>query len=1011
VSDPKLISPLLDNYMMGEAISEKLGIRCCPALERNQQTKCIVKIISTPATQSQLDALLLSGAYTDAQSALNYFQTVADGIADEAKILHRLSQLEGFFSYLNWQIVPMTDGVGFDVYTLSEYRKTLFKLLKGDNLTHLAALNLGLDMCTALAVCRRIGYLYVNLKPENIYLSDNNTWKIGDIGFVRLDSLKYASLPERYRSEYTAPEIEDAFAALNTTLDVYALGIILYRIFNGNQLPANLGNSDNAPLLPPDYADYEMSEIILKACDPDPEKRWQDPIEMGQALVSYMQRNDVNDTPIVPAPIIVEPTPAAVIDPPEDVASAPDLPDADLPLEDNTLNEEIAPETSADELDVAADENRDDISKNISIILTPSDDETAPEQNEDQLDGILVTDEVSNILSQADDLLAHSAPDMDSLNETETVEAKPESVADNSAAPLISETEPAEESSNSDVPAEESVEAAEESTADARNENIPNEHPDTEAATAPDASPVNETADEPVNAEDPAPLPSDSPDSDEDDLDPAEDLDDTSDGTHSHWLRNLLIGVSLLILAVAAFLFYTKYYLQKIDTLDIVKDANGTVMIHIATKTDESKLTVVCSDAYGSQRTASVINGTAVFENLVSGAAYTVHLEIDGFHSLTGKTTASFTTPNQIQILQFTAVTGNEDGSVILSFTTKGQDADNWIVSYTGDDGTEVSENFSGHTHSIQGLTVGNVYTFKLTPETDIKYTGTTEISHKASTVIVPENLQILSIADKKLTASWSAPTDAAVKKWTVRCYSDGSFDKIVEVEEPRIVFEGIDPSAAYTVEVSASGMSVTAHATAPANAITVTNFTATENEEKLIVSWDGNNAETIAWILAFSADNSEITELTCSENNRIEINNRIPGATYAIQLKDSEGNTPLGGHLIFQTSAAEKFSGFGVKAADMRFYACKTPKKSNWSKKDLAASDYTNSFKIGEKVSFLVELKDTYNTSKESVTTMFVIRDQNGSIADCSTSTRTWTQMWYKGLCELDIPSVPKTT
>ena len=70
MSEPKLISPLLDNYMMGDPISEKSGSRCCPALERDLQTKCIVKIISTPASQAQLDALLLSGAYADAQSDL-----------------------------------------------------------------------------------------------------------------------------------------------------------------------------------------------------------------------------------------------------------------------------------------------------------------------------------------------------------------------------------------------------------------------------------------------------------------------------------------------------------------------------------------------------------------------------------------------------------------------------------------------------------------------------------------------------------------------------------------------------------------------------------------------------------------------------------------------------------------------------------------------------------------------------------------------------------------------------
>ena len=59
------------------------------------------------------------------------------------------------------QTVSMTDGTGFDIYLLSTYRNTLHRYYQKSAMTHLGAMNLGLDLCAALAVCRKSGYLYV----------------------------------------------------------------------------------------------------------------------------------------------------------------------------------------------------------------------------------------------------------------------------------------------------------------------------------------------------------------------------------------------------------------------------------------------------------------------------------------------------------------------------------------------------------------------------------------------------------------------------------------------------------------------------------------------------------------------------------------------------------------------------------------------------------------------------------------------------------------------------------
>ena len=179
MSDKKLISPLLDGFMMGDSISEHDGIRCFPAMREDSDDKYITKVISVPSSRNQLDALLLTGAYPDAASAMEYFSQQADGIVKEAEILKQLSKLQGFVPYENWQIVPMDKNeLGYEVYLLSPYRRSLEKYLAANTMTHLGAVNLGLDLCSALSICRRAGFLFVDLKPSNIFITENRGYCI-----------------------------------------------------------------------------------------------------------------------------------------------------------------------------------------------------------------------------------------------------------------------------------------------------------------------------------------------------------------------------------------------------------------------------------------------------------------------------------------------------------------------------------------------------------------------------------------------------------------------------------------------------------------------------------------------------------------------------------------------------------------------------------------------------------------------------------------------------------------
>ena len=107
MTEPELISPLLDGFAVGSPMCEHDGVSCCPAIKENSEEKYIVKIISVPASQARMDALLLAGAYKDPAGAMDYFKEVADDVEREAEFLQKLSKLEGFLPYDAWQTVPI----------------------------------------------------------------------------------------------------------------------------------------------------------------------------------------------------------------------------------------------------------------------------------------------------------------------------------------------------------------------------------------------------------------------------------------------------------------------------------------------------------------------------------------------------------------------------------------------------------------------------------------------------------------------------------------------------------------------------------------------------------------------------------------------------------------------------------------------------------------------------------------------------------------------------------------
>ena len=943
MSDQKLISPLLDGFIMGDPISEHDGVRCCPAKQESTNNHYIVKIISVPASQKQLDALLLTGAFEDAAGATEYFKEIADGIVKEAKLLQQLSSLEGFLSYEGWQVVPMEDNnLGYEVYLLGTYKRSLEKYLSRNTMTHLGAVNLGLDLCAALSVCRRAGFMHVDLRPGNIYLTDEQEYRIGDLGFVKLNSLKYASLPSKYRSSYTPPELHNDLATLNPTADIYAIGMILYQIYNNGQLPFEDHATDEA-LPAPANADYELAEIILKACHPNPRHRWQTPIEMGQALASYLQRNTINDDPIVP--------PVAV---PAEETAAPE--------------QQPAEEEEAAEIVDTAEET----SEELAFMEEMVSDETAPgEEDAAELSDAEMSDELTEILAQADAVLQPEVP---------VAEEAPES-----------EVEDEEDSDDEDDEDEE----------DGQDEQ------DAEAARMAGFYSLVGLSKRSRPAED-------AEDDDEDDEDEVEAampvIPAVPKKKHSRgWIAVILILLLLAGAAYGGYYYYANYYLLPIENMDI-STVEDTITVNLTTSVDESLLTVVCTDTYGNVQSLPVQNGQAVFSKLNADTMYDIRVEASGFHQTSKSNSGSCSTAKQTEIVDFTGKTGNEDGSVILNFTVNGPEKQDWLVEYTAEGEETHSVSFTGHMVTITGLTVDKEYTFTLLPAdaSDMWIVGSDTLQFTASRIIVAQNLAVVSCGDGVLPVDWDIPEDVTVEQWTVRCYSEAGYDETITVTDTAAEFSGISSTDAYTVEVTAAGMSQSARAFVTANPTTIIDMKA-EAGKDLVVTWEFNgNAPAGGWLMLYSVDGGKTAEVVkCAENSGT-IESPIPNTLYRISIQAADGSTVFGGEYQFTTPEAELFEEYSLSTDELKISLCATPDKSKWTHKDV--KDYSTTYAPGTKVSMVIYATAKFYRPSDEMTMMFIIRDSEGNVlTELMTEKEfTWRSIWKDGYAYLDIPAMP---
>lgn len=265
--------------------------------ERGRSFYSAIKIISIPASKGELDSV--RSEMNNEQSTRGYFRNLVEDCIQEIYTMEHFCGNSHVVSFEDFKVVEYLDEIGWDISIRMEYLTSFMDYCTGKELTEKEVIKLGCDLAMALIYCRKLNIIHRDVKPENIFVSRFGDFKLGDFGIAREQAHTMSNMSKKGTYSYMAPEIYKG-EKYDSSIDIYSLGIVLYKLMNQNRLPflsldkqlityrdketalARRMAGEKMPV--PVNASAAFSHIILKACAYEPGKRYRKPEDMLRDL-------------------------------------------------------------------------------------------------------------------------------------------------------------------------------------------------------------------------------------------------------------------------------------------------------------------------------------------------------------------------------------------------------------------------------------------------------------------------------------------------------------------------------------------------------------------------------------------------------------------------------------------------------------------------------------------------------------------------------------------------------
>ena len=224
---------------------------------------------------------------------------------NEKNIVDVIGQSDRVISILDFDAAESVDGEK-TVYILEKYYTSLESFASLNSFRPMEILKIAIDLCDAVGEIIERGVFHLDLKPKNIFLSDENKIILGDFGSALTADDLSKNKSVRGTLEYMAPEVYQEHRCGEQS-EIYSIGLILYYLFNGRRLPfvEDINDTKQRKLaaykrlagteLPPisfsePFLENEINSLIKAACAYKSENRTKSISDLRSGLCDILRQ-------------------------------------------------------------------------------------------------------------------------------------------------------------------------------------------------------------------------------------------------------------------------------------------------------------------------------------------------------------------------------------------------------------------------------------------------------------------------------------------------------------------------------------------------------------------------------------------------------------------------------------------------------------------------------------------------------------------------------------------------